>query len=105
MSDDLNKPDSHMKLPLEDILSKPGHLMTDGELSRYRHELSLLRKPEQKDEVDSQGDTNSPRISPTTDNDEIEPYSFMLFYFFGLPLLIGLIIVVPLLLLIYLLKS
>jgi hypothetical protein len=105
MSDELSKPDSKAKLPLEDILSKPVHLMTADDLARYRHELSLLRIPQQKDEVDSQGDTNSPRISPTTDNDEIEPYSFMLFYFFGLPLLIGLIIVVPLLLLIYLLKS
>lgn len=38
--------DPAMEIPLEALLTKSVHAMTDEELSRYRQELSLLRRPQ-----------------------------------------------------------
>lgn len=38
--------DPTQELPLEALLTKPVHSMSDEELSRYRQELALLRRPQ-----------------------------------------------------------
>lgn len=45
MTEDFNL-DPDMELPLEALLTKPVHSMTDEELSRYREQLALLRRPQ-----------------------------------------------------------
>lgn len=46
MSDDFTSLDPLHEIPLEHLLTKPVHSMSDEELSAYRAELSLLRRPQ-----------------------------------------------------------
>lgn len=46
MSEDFTELDPIQELPLEQLLTKPVHSMSDQELSQYRAELALLRRPQ-----------------------------------------------------------
>lgn len=46
MNEAFTELDPQQEIPLEALLTKPVHSMSDEELSRYRQELSLLRRPQ-----------------------------------------------------------